>query len=711
MRIACLIFCFSFVSFIEAQTAKIVARKSCRVVKKCTDIPNMKGGNRGFAWKGITVYDWGPDISDPLDGKPDLQWSNCVKATLQNSGKKPSILKDRCYCSDRDSNGNKKCYVKVFTPNPHNIDTSHCFGVRGKNDPTCSCSQDLDPDPNKEEKPSNCTCVEKTCPSGQTLDTTDCNCKPVCNPQSCASGYTFNSAPDKCSCECTRTCNSPFTLDADTCACECPKTPQECQANGEFLNAQTCMCEGGCTLQCNYPFTLNTSSCICECPYTELNNLCNTGQRFNLADCDCDTIDPPPACVSDSDCGVCKRCNSGQCINETTSWPTWDQSQHCSDVSETQTRCQNGVEKTRTLTGTKPTAECQCPADCTGPCKECNSQNQCINKTTNWTAWTPAWDRSEHFTCKDEDQTRKRCVSGTEENVSRTIEGTKIPGPGDCGPDGDCTPIVYCSDGVTVKIEYENNTGRLINGRCEGGVVKTRNDCPCTPEDEKCENGVDVKKRYKPSTGREDQNGECTIKPTVPSAYTLFDCPPVCEPEEKTEERDCEGGEGKETRTLTRGCTNGVLDAWTIPDWDDSNCSRSDCSGNAKCTPAGKLCYDGNGRINPDNQSGTVQCENGILTGVCEGGKITRTYGNNPPITYDWNPNCCICDPTEIKNRLNVSEEEAKCWVADNVAVLCRYNPDISPTPGPGAFNCNREADGPEVTIGCTREYNPNNGP
>ena len=705
MKLLFFVYVFSFVSFAEAQTAKIVARKACEVVEKCSDVDHFTGPDRGLVWGGITIYDWGDHDNNPatLD---TLGWSQCAKATVQNSGADSTVTEDNCTCN---------C--------PYERNHADCVGEE------------------------TCTCTLKTCPSGETLNTSTCVCEPTCS-LSCTGNLTLNR--DTCTCECTRDtllepCPNRRTLNRDTCNCECDRDRLRpiCPINRlGYFDSINCRCTGDdCSIDCSSePYkTRRTSGCECGCP-TGSRSCENSGNRYDSNTCSCYPI---VTCSSDSQCGDCQRCNSsGQCQNNTTSWtPTWTRSQHCTTERKDQTRCVNGVERTRTLTGTKTTGNCAsctpesssesrpCPvgtgtqtrtktkgctngvkdtnwtygewtgecvpdecssdSDC-GDCQRCHqSTRTCVNKTT---SWIPTWTRSQH--CPDVSQDQTRCLNGVEE--LRTLTGTKTIG---CGPEcsltqedcddgyilnpqrclctrNSCTPPnTACPNSTGNQRIYDAGSGTLINGICTGGTFTLKNcpcvDDPCTPKNKPCPDGQQGTQTGVRNSGLYlcDEDGLVNRDECTGGSWDKSDCriippppPKKCTPEDKP----CpEGQTGTQTGNPNSGtikdgqCTGGS--------WDDSNCTSS-CLEEI-CTPQ-KTC--GVVLILGQANSGTKECVDGVLSEECTG-------GNNLNGTA-WIPECpdlpdddeeeCVCP-------------QDRCWTVSENNDMCLWEGGLGCGPPP----------------------------
>ena len=728
MKLLFFVYVFSFVSFAEAQTAKIVARKACEVVEKCSDVDHFTGPDRGLVWGGITIYDWGDHDNNPatLD---TLGWSQCAKATVQNSGADSTVTEDNCTCN---------C--------PYERNHADCVGEE------------------------TCTCTLKTCPSGETLNTSTCVCEPTCSlsQSDCTGGQTFNSST--CTCDCDISCSGDTRKDTNTCACVCGLTAIDCINQGKILNTDNCQCEYTCSMpSCVSPYTPDYNSCSCECSLTPSN--CNSGQTFDADSCSCNTN--PPDCVSDSECGECKQCSGGQCRNKPNTFWAPSLSQYCTTERVTQSRCRRGVKKTRSKQGTKTTGECstpECSSDtqCGSKCKRCtggkckpkpdgsivrnwygwtpslhcttetgtqwqdtcengerlNKQNPrqvdgtkttgecstpecsvnsdcgdcqrchqstrtCVNKTT---GWIPTWTRSQH--CPDVSQEQTRCLNGVEK--TRTLTGTKTIG---CGSTG-CQHIPQenkcCSnvDGTPEQRDCREGTGTQTRTKTKicnrssipprQGVLDTNwtygdwdtRDCICTPEDctpvnKKCDppqtgtqRGVRYSGKYKCKDGLVDRT-ICTG-----GRWDDSDCRNPCTPLSEPASRDCLEGTGTETTTRTKGCINGRLDRnWTYGEWDTSNCiiSPPPCTEEI-CTPE-KTC--GVVLIQGQANSGRRECVDGVLSEECTGGNNLNGAA--------WIPEC----PT-----IDVPGEECdcpqdRCWTVSENNDMCLWEGGIGCGPQP----------------------------
>ena len=637
-----------FTDFSYSQTAKIVARKSCDFVEKCSDLNNFTGPNRGLVWSGVTIYDWGDHDNNPstLD---TLGWSQCAKATIRNSGSASKIREDNCTCASG------------FTKNP-----SNCVGQT-----SCECICNRNCSGNLRLNSSNCSCYcpssTISCPHGYALNNENCSCE--CN-QTCEDGYILT---DTCSCRCNRSCPSGFILNQSTCTCE-PNTPG--------CTPQSCtpskICSDGSTIQGD------TLSGIRQCDSNgNLSSVCTGGTYSNSC----------PTCTSNSDCETCERCSAGRCINKTTSWtPAWDKTQHCPDASRQQTRCQNGVQKSQTLTGTKDcsisceeTRPCQgvgkigmergigtrvtpggaCDVvswdksgcrDCSGPCREYRA-GQCINKTT---SWTPAWDKTQH--CPDASRQQTRCQNGVQR--SQTIHGTKSVG---CGPSRCTPPNKMCPNAEGKQKIYNTNSGTMVNGVCTDATY-TETPCPCTPPNKMCPNAEGKQKIYNTNSGTM-VNGVCkggTLK-------KVTDCcvPVSCTPANKACPEEQTGTQTGISNSGTRECVNEVLsEECTGGSWDDSACRTVSTT----CRPANKTC-DG-GVIQTPTDVGTYKCKQ-LNTNQDNPGE--GTPGNSGPVpdgeqkcsceySGGWTPSECPsnsnCTPIELTDTCP-SSHPFKRWVID----------------------------------------------
>ena len=159
-------------------------------------------------------------------------------------------------------------------------------------------------------------------------------------------------------------------------------------------------------------------------------------------------------CTSDSQCGACKRCNNGRCVNANESWqPALSSS--CGMV--TQTRCYGGSHRTRTRQGTKRNC-CTSDSQC-GICQTC-SNNTCSNISN----------------C---------CSSDSQCGTCEKCSGNQCVAQANCcTSDSDCTgTCMGCTNNQCQSTQIQCTTGQIKDGSCGCKTKPTPTpmlaDCSC----------------------------------------------------------------------------------------------------------------------------------------------------------------------------------------------------------------------------------------
>ena len=404
-----------------------------------------------------------------------------------------------------------------------------------------------------------CGLTQADCSAGKTLNPSTCACESDCTDQDCTVTRPCQTGTGTETAEGIRRCDGNGVLQAcrrtgDWDASGCTITP--------ICNSQNCPgpCKECINGRCRNKSNTNWSPPLLDpynedhCDQTRNSTRCRNGVLETQDSSGPDHCAPPPECTSDSECGMCKRCNSdGKCVAR----------------------------------GGCCTSNSQC-----GTCHRC-SGNQCVGQTTSWSTWNPPWNPSRHCSDQSQRQTRTRCLSGSRITGNQTVRGTVRSRR--CTP-----PDKNCPAGTTGTWRAVRNSGTQScrNGRlgsCTGGrwIKKCCRPQRCTPANKNCPAGTTGTWRAVRNSGtRQCDNGRLSNQCT--GGRWTKRCTRPCNPEPCTpSNKRCSNGTIQTpTGSGQYECKNGRVDRSRCVyngGWSPSECPPSACR-NGRCRDCS--CHD-----------------------------------------------------------------------------------------------------------------------